>query len=202
MLEKEVAWEQGYSHELPVKVGELVVRFRKTPLHCLTIVWKRCRDGALPIYWPLLSCIIPTLFAYTFWHAIPTSFYVFIFLQITALRTWCKPNYMHKTLALLWCSRQHFSEVRTTLTISLTWGTDNSKIIKMWTVGNTNPSMPAAQNRGFISNTSHIIQEYWASPLSKASKVDSNGYREMDSLLDTIPKPYWPIAFNKQCIHF
>ena len=25
---------------------------------------KRCRDGALPIRWPLLSCIIRTLFAY------------------------------------------------------------------------------------------------------------------------------------------
>ena len=31
---------------------------------CLAVVWKRCRDGALPICWPLLSCIIPTLFAY------------------------------------------------------------------------------------------------------------------------------------------
>ena len=41
---------------------ELVVRF--SPMHCLTVVWKRCRDGALPICWPLLSCIIPTLFAY------------------------------------------------------------------------------------------------------------------------------------------
>jgi len=28
-------------------------------------VWKRCRDEALPNYmWPLLSCIIPNLFAY------------------------------------------------------------------------------------------------------------------------------------------
>ena len=38
--------------------------FRKTSMHCLTVVWKRCRDGALPICWPLLSCIIPTLFAH------------------------------------------------------------------------------------------------------------------------------------------
>ena len=87
-------------------------------------------------------------------------------------------------------------------TISLTLGTDNSKIIWMWTVCKTNPLMPAVQNRGFISNTSHMIQEYWASPLSKDRMVDSNGYREIDSLLDIIPKPYWPIAFNKQCIHF
>ena len=29
---------------------ELVVRFRKTPMHvCLPVVRKRCRDGALPI---------------------------------------------------------------------------------------------------------------------------------------------------------
>ena len=33
---------------------------------CLMVVWKRCRDGVLPIHWPLLSCIIPTLFAYFF----------------------------------------------------------------------------------------------------------------------------------------
>ena len=33
-------------------------------MHCLTVVWKRCKDGALPICWPLLSSIIPTLFAY------------------------------------------------------------------------------------------------------------------------------------------
>ena len=33
-------------------------------MHCLTAVWKRCRDGALPICRPLLSCIISTLFVY------------------------------------------------------------------------------------------------------------------------------------------
>ena len=33
-------------------------------MHCLTVVWKRCREAALPICWPLLSCILPTLFAY------------------------------------------------------------------------------------------------------------------------------------------
>ena len=27
---------------------------------CLTVVWKRCKDGALPVHWLLLSCIIPT----------------------------------------------------------------------------------------------------------------------------------------------
>ena len=52
---------------------------------CPTVVWKRCRGGALLIHWPLLSCIIlPCL--HTFWHAIPTSFYIFkrffIFLYI------------------------------------------------------------------------------------------------------------------------
>ena len=31
---------------------------------CLTVAWKRSKDGTLPIRWPLLSCIIPTLFAY------------------------------------------------------------------------------------------------------------------------------------------
>ena len=41
MLEKEVAWEQGYSHEL-------------------TVVWERCRNSTLPLCWPLLSCIIPS----------------------------------------------------------------------------------------------------------------------------------------------
>ena len=37
------------------------------PADCnLTVVWKRYRDGALPIRWPLLPCIIiPTLFAYS-----------------------------------------------------------------------------------------------------------------------------------------
>ena len=31
--------------------------------HQKNVVWKRCRDGVLPICWPLLSFIIPTLFA-------------------------------------------------------------------------------------------------------------------------------------------
>ena len=43
---------------------------------CLTVVWKRYRDGALPICWPLLFCIIPTLFAY-FLACHLTPFYIF-----------------------------------------------------------------------------------------------------------------------------
>ena len=43
---------------------------------CVSVVWKRCRDGALPICWLLLSCIIPTLFPY-FLACHP---YIFIFL--------------------------------------------------------------------------------------------------------------------------
>ena len=39
--------------------------------------------------------------------------------------------------------------------------------------------MTAAQKRGLISSTSHTIQEYWASPLSKGGMVDSNGYTYM-----------------------
>ena len=48
---------------------------------CLTVVWKRCRDGALPIHWPLLSCIIPTLFAY-FLARHPYIFLHFYFLVV------------------------------------------------------------------------------------------------------------------------
>ena len=60
---------------------EIVVNFRKAPhaLQCSgPVVWKGCRDGALPICWPLLSCIIPTLFAY--FLACHTAFYIFNFL--------------------------------------------------------------------------------------------------------------------------
>ena len=44
-------------------------------MHCLTVVWNSCRDGALPMCWPLLyasslSCL------HTLWHVIPTSFYI------------------------------------------------------------------------------------------------------------------------------
>ena len=46
---------------------------------CLTVVWKRCRDGALPIRWPLLLCIIPTLFAYFLACHPYISFTFFIF---------------------------------------------------------------------------------------------------------------------------
>ena len=46
-------------------------------MHYLTVVWKRCRDGALPICWPLLSCIIPTLFAY-FLACHPYIFFTFL----------------------------------------------------------------------------------------------------------------------------
>jgi len=45
--------------------------------------------------------------------------------------------------------------------------------------------MPALQKRGLTSSTSHIIQKCWASPLSKGGTVDSNGYREIVSVLDT-----------------
>ena len=74
MLEEEVACKQGYSYELPIKVGELVVHFGKTPMHCLTVVWRRmglCQNmltfGFMCImHHPYLVCI-------RFWHAIPTS---------------------------------------------------------------------------------------------------------------------------------
>ena len=60
----------------------------------------------------------------------------------------------------------------------------------------TNLLMTAIQKRRLISSTSHIIQEYgasslskhWASFLFKVNIVDSNSYWEIHSLLDTIPK--------------
>ena len=58
-------WPENKATAISASKGcELVIRCRKTPMHCLTVVWKRCRDGALPLCWPLLSCIIPFLFAY------------------------------------------------------------------------------------------------------------------------------------------
>ena len=59
----------------------------------------------------------------------------------------------------------------------LTGRTDNSSsILKMYTGVKTNPTMTAVQERGLCSNTPHIIQEYWASPLSKGSPENSNNY--------------------------
>ena len=57
---------------------------------CLTVAWKRCRDGTLPIRWPLVSCIIPTLFAYFLACHIPTSFYIFnVFYLLVSILFWC-----------------------------------------------------------------------------------------------------------------
>ena len=61
-------------HGMVLASSQLVARFRKTSMHCLTAVWKRCRDGGLPICWPLLSCIIPTLFA----HFLACHPYIFL----------------------------------------------------------------------------------------------------------------------------
>ena len=56
---------------------------------------KRCRDGALPICWPLHFMHHPYLVCiHTFWHTIPTPFYIFlfscyIFLKISRSRSVC-----------------------------------------------------------------------------------------------------------------
>ena len=54
--------------------------------------WKICRDVALPIRWPLLSCIIPTLFAYflachpyIFLHFQCFLFFYFLYIGTSAL---------------------------------------------------------------------------------------------------------------------
>ena len=62
---------------------------------CLTVVWKRCRDGALPIRWPLLSCIIPTLFAHFL------ACHPYIFLHFKCFLYSCIWNTEHA-----WCQHQ------------------------------------------------------------------------------------------------
>ena len=69
---------------------------------------------------------------------------------------------------------KHHSSKSAQLHDSATWGADNSSIIRMVTGANTNPLMTAAEKGGLISKTSHFSQEYWASPLSKASLEYSN----------------------------
>ena len=73
---------------------QLVVRFRKTPMHCLTVVWKRWRDGALPICWPLhhpyLVCI---LFGMPSLH--PLTFLIFFTFLYTYKRPSPVPHHRH-----------------------------------------------------------------------------------------------------------
>ena len=97
--ENEVAWEWGYSHELPVKVVNLWYVLGRPPMRCLTIVWKRCRDGALPICWPLLLCIIPTLFAY-FVACHPYIFFTFFVKSLQYLYVHI-PSLWYRMLGLL-----------------------------------------------------------------------------------------------------
>ena len=52
----------------------IVCSYQIATKYYLTVLWKRCRDGALPIRWPLLSCIIPTLFA----HFLACHPYIFL----------------------------------------------------------------------------------------------------------------------------
>ena len=76
---------QTYDSVVKVRHGfsliprQLVVRYRKTPMHCLTVVWKRCRDAWGFAYMLTFAFMhassLPCL--HTFWHAIPTSFYIF-----------------------------------------------------------------------------------------------------------------------------
>ena len=62
---------------------------------CLTVVWKRCRDGALPKCWLCFhaSCL-PCL--HTFCHAIPTSFYILMFFFIFHT-FWSQLQHRYKT---------------------------------------------------------------------------------------------------------
>ena len=55
------------------------------------IVWNRCRDGALPTSWPLLSCIIPTLFAY-FLACHP---YIFLHFQLSLVSALFDVNFSY-----------------------------------------------------------------------------------------------------------
>ena len=75
----------------------------------------------------------------------------------------------------------------------LTWRAHNPSIRRMWTVDSP---MSAAQKRRLCSSTSHITQENWTTPLSKASLVDSNTY-----CMEKQNRILWPrqrcIAFNK-----
>ena len=68
---RKVAWEQGYSYalqELPVRLWYVLV---------ITAVWKRCRDGALPLCWPLLLCYHPYLVCILFGMPSLHLFYIF-----------------------------------------------------------------------------------------------------------------------------
>ena len=68
------------------------------------IVWKRSRDGALPVHWPLLWCIIPALFAY-FLACHPYIYNVFFYFLV-----WNIACVHRKTHHLTWtfCYRQIF----------------------------------------------------------------------------------------------
>ena len=63
-------------------------------MHCLTVVWN-CRDGALPICWPLLSCIVPILFAYSL------ACHSYIFLHFQCFLSLVKYNMLYMAL-LIW----------------------------------------------------------------------------------------------------
>ena len=75
---KEVAWKQLMLQPWTAsKFDELVVRFWKTPMHCLTVVWKSCRDGLcqyvdLCFYASSLPCL------HTFLACHPYSFLHFL----------------------------------------------------------------------------------------------------------------------------
>ena len=62
-------------------------RFRKTSMHCLNVVWKRCRMG-LCLYVDLCFHASSLLCLHDFWHAIPTSFYIFMFIFIIYRNTY------------------------------------------------------------------------------------------------------------------
>ena len=66
---------------------QLVVCYRKTPMHCLTVVWKRCRDAWGFAYMLTFAFMhassLPCL--HTFWHAIPTSFYILMFFLFSCI---------------------------------------------------------------------------------------------------------------------
>ena len=76
------------------------------------------------------------------------------------------------------------SKVRT-IFILLTWGADNSSIIRKWTVINSirvvHHTMKAAQKRGLGSVTFHIIEEHGARSFVKGSWVGTDTCHKRNS---------------------
>ena len=103
---------------------ELVVHFRKTPMHGLTAVWKRCRDGALPICWHFAFMHHPNLVRIVL--AMP-SLHLFTFLMFLF------SCYKIIILTPLWSSVVPW---QTMFSTALTWPLSGAKCRKSSDVGN------------------------------------------------------------------